>query len=875
MLEESGSKVNNKNDDVNIIIRLEEAYNSEHLFNIILYLENRGRIRIEDISSLDYNAFSKKGVYSFKSIRYSKEQYKLLKYIKELKFKVLDKDLRNFLFYCRNFDMQLKYNSFEYKGKICLEDLPLRFTLKIDGNKVRLQGTKERIVSLCSEGTVFLYDRKIYLPSFKQCKLYNPIYKLIQERHFAYVKESSLEKVVKIVSNIGKLTINDEVKSLLADRVKLVLYFYKKDKNIWCKFDDNSDFLRSSSKVKEIEEILFSNRFTLKSDKYLFLGEDEDLLELLKSEITNYCSIKKDNDMGDFNIISVDMINVSIREDRNNILFNINIDNIDGIELNNMLNSFASGDRFYRFNNYSFIDFKDEKISDLLNRIKMINYSGNEIILPGGYEELFLDEKSDVKAIDILREANSLTNNELKQPKGLKAKLRDYQLEGLRWMQEQKAKGLFGILADEMGLGKTIQAISYILLNKNEKSMIITQTSLVYNWQEEFLKFAPSIKVACVHGTKKKREAILSNIDKYDVILTSYGTLNMDMDYYKDIVFDNLIIDEGQNIKNPKSKISKNVKSIESRVKFALTGTPIENNLLEIWSIFDFLRSGYLFNEQEFKRKFNRADEKTLYYLKLLIKPFILRRTKKEVLNDLPEKIENTYYVSMTEEQKKYYKLSLKKISQEAKDISNQISILALLTKLRQIALDPSIIDNEYDGGSGKINATIDIVKKVMSVNKKMLIFSQFTSLLDKLRKELDDLDFNYYYLDGATKASDRVRLCREFNEGNDVDIFLISLKAGGTGLNLTSAEVVIHFDPWWNPAVENQATDRAHRIGQKNKVEVIKIISKGTIEEKIIKLKGEKEYLISSILEEDSLGKFNNRKLTKEELDYLLEYNE
>ena len=346
--------------------------------------------------------------------------------------------------------------------------------------------------------------------------------------------------------------------------------------------------------------------------------------------------------------------------------------------------------------------------------------------------------------------------------------------------------------------------------------------------------------------------------------------MNMDIEYYKKVKFDILIIDEAQNIKNSKAKVTKNVKSIDSKVRFALTGTPLENNYLELWSIFDYLKPGYLFSEREFKNKFLNSEE-NINYLKLMIKPFILRRTKKQVLKELPDKIETTYYVKMTDEQAKYYKNSLKRFSKEAESMTNQISILALLTKLRQIALDPSLIDEEYTGGSGKVDSAVDIINRCVENNKKVIIFSQFTSMLHRLEEKLNDLDVRYYYLDGKTNANDRIKLCDDFNDSESIKVFLISLKAGGTGINLTSAQVVVHFDPWWNPQVENQATDRAHRIGQKNKIEVIKMISKNTIEEKILYLKQEKSNIFTSLIEENESISRVNSKLSKEEINYLL----
>lgn len=619
-----------------------------------------------------------------------------------------------------------------------------------------------------------------------------------------------------------------------------------------------------------MKKILFSYKFTKNNEEYLFLGDDEELFKLLKSKIERYCKIETTKELYKFKLLSVNDIKGSVSTLEDRVLFSLNNEEIEK-EFINCIESFKNGDNFYRFNNYSFIDFSDKKIKSYMNFLNFIHFNGKDTIIPKGYEELLLEEKENINFIEILK--NHKNNVKVSQPKELNAVLKDYQLKGLEWMENKKKDKLFGILADEMGLGKTIQAISFLLLNKGEKSMVITETSLVYNWLEEFKKFAPSLKVAFIHGNKEKRINILKDILEYDVVLTSYSTLNMDLEYYDSIIFDNLIIDEGQNIKNSKSKVAKNVKTIKSETRFALTGTPIENNLMELWSIFDFLKPGYLFSEKEFKEKLKKIEDDEFKYLKLIIKPFILRRTKKEVLTELPNKNQLTYYVSMTENQKEYYKLNLESIKKKAKEENNFISVLSFLTKLRQIALDPSIVDENYKGGSGKVNAILKLIESSLKENKKTLIFSQFTTVLSKLKDKLEPLNIKYYYLDGSTKAEERVRLCEKFNNSLDVKIFLISLKAGGTGLNLTSAERVIHFDPWWNPAVENQATDRAHRIGQKNEVEVIKIISKDTIEENMMKLKEEKNRIISSVLSEDNPQDFKGSFLSKKEIEYLLEF--
>ncbi|MBQ3422011.1 MAG: DEAD/DEAH box helicase, partial [Romboutsia sp.] len=347
------------------------------------------------------------------------------------------------------------------------------------------------------------------------------------------------------------------------------------------------------------------------------------------------------------------------------------------------------------------------------------------------------------------------------------------------------------------------------------------------------------------------REEVIKNIENYDIILTSYGSLRNDLEMYEKLSFEYCIIDEAQNIKNPTALSTDAVKSINAKSRFALMGTPIENNLLELWSIFDFIMPGYLYSLTKFNSVFIK-DESHIENLKRMIRPFILRRTKKQVIKELPDKIEKQFLVELNKEQKKIYGVYIEDIQKklkEKKNIKDKITVFSYLTKLRQLCLDPSVVLDEYNGKSAKTDACIEIIKEYIEDNNKILVFSQFTRVLKKIGESLSKNKIGYYYLDGQTKALDRIKLVDEFNEGNEKKVFLISLKAGGTGLNLTSANTVIHFDPWWNPSVEDQASDRAHRLGQKNVVEVIKLIAKGTIEEKIVQLQENKKELIDDMI--------------------------
>ena len=416
-----------------------------------------------------------------------------------------------------------------------------------------------------------------------------------------------------------------------------------------------------------------------------------------------------------------------------------------------------------------------------------------------------------------------------------------------------------------MGLGKTIQTISFLMfkkekLKKKPISLIVTPTSLIYNWKNEFDTFAPSLNVVLVHGNKKDRNKILENLDYVDVVITTYGTLRNDLESYLGKTFNYCIIDEAQNIKNPIAQSTEAVKSINAKVKFALTGTPIENNLFELWSIFDFIMPGYLYSKTRFSELFMNTEDNS-YNLKKLIQPFILRRTKSEVMKELPDKIEKKFFVELNNDQKEIYRSYVKDIQEKMvdKDIKkDKIVIFSYLTKLRQICLDPRVLLDNYNKKSSKIETTIELLNDYIINGHKILLFSQFTTVLKNLGKELSKNNITYSYIDGSIPAEERLKLVDEFNNTDENKVFLISLKAGGTGLNLTSADVVIHFDPWWNPAVENQASDRAHRYGQKNVVEVIKLISRGTIEEKILKLQESKNELIDEFINGDlSNGNF------------------
>lgn len=452
-------------------------------------------------------------------------------------------------------------------------------------------------------------------------------------------------------------------------------------------------------------------------------------------------------------------------------------------------------------------------------------------------------------------------------PSGLHAELRDYQYTGFRWFKSLSTYSLGGILADDMGLGKTLQTIAYLLSEKEQDavlhpSLIVVPASLVYNWKNEFEKFAPSLKVHTIAGTPKERSDLLQ--ENADVFITSYPTLRQDMSLYKEREFHALILDEAQTIKNYATKAAAAVRAISAPKRFALSGTPIENSLEELWSIFQTILPGLLPSQQGFKKMTSERISK-------LVRPFILRRVKKDVLKELPDKIETTQRSELSKEQKELYVgyLEQLKSSLTTEDFQrNRMKILAGLTRLRQICCHPALFIENYEAESSKLEQLLETVHQALANGKRMLIFSQFTSMLHIIREKLAEQNISFFYLDGQTDGKDRVEMANRFNKGEH-DIFLISLKAGGTGLNLTGADTVILYDLWWNPAVEEQAAGRAHRLGQKNVVQVIRLIAQGTIEEKIYEMQQKKRELISQVIQP---GETMLTSLSEEELRELLE---
>ncbi|MDD7636020.1 MAG: DEAD/DEAH box helicase, partial [Clostridiales bacterium] len=403
--------------------------------------------------------------------------------------------------------------------------------------------------------------------------------------------------------------------------------------------------------------------------------------------------------------------------------------------------------------------------------------------------------------------------------------------------------------------------------------------SLVYNWQKEVERFAPELHTVIVTGLANERKEIIRGSKEGEILITSYDLLKRDVECYQDIVFAIQVIDEAQYIKNPGTQAAKGVKKITAAFKLALTGTPIENRLSELWSIFDYLMPGFLYTYQRFREEIEipiivNRDENKMERLQRMIRPFVLRRLKSEVLQDLPEKLEENVYARMEGEQQALYAAHVQRMKQmldgksEQEFRSEKLQILSELTRLRQICCDPALLFEGYHGTSAKTEMCMELLLNAVNGGHKVLLFSQFTSMLDRLAERLAKEGIRYYMLTGAVSKEKRMQMVESFQQ-DDIPVFCISLKAGGTGLNLTAADIVIHYDPWWNVAVQNQATDRAHRIGQKHVVTVYRLVSEGTIEEKIMEIQEKKKQLAKQVLEGEGM---DSGSITREELLELLE---
>lgn len=779
-------------------------------------------------------------------------------------------------------------------------------------------------VFLSDDGKYLLLGEDIVMLSSRQQEFMPIVLKLFDRRLTSVIKNEYRERffsqVIPCIQKICNVKIGGKVKDKIVEAdLETKIYLDVSGKNVTAipifKYDDYEinpfldrteykeetiivrDVLSEKKVIAEIEDMNFNKKkeaYRLSTEEKIFdfvyndLSKLQDFAKIYYSDAFKKMKIRNPKEFKS---------GVSLNQESDLLEFTFEHEAFGPDEYSKVLNAIKQKKKFYRLKDGSFLPLESFELNSAMSIMEDLGIEQleNTVVKLPKYHAMFLGQK--LKEYEIKQiEKDALFNNFVEKlsnshevdytmPKNLNGDLRDYQKKGFKWLKTLASYGMGGILADDMGLGKTIQAIGFLLSEKEratkiKTSLVVAPTSLVYNWEAECKKFAPNLNVGLLIGTKANRRKEINKMSEYDLMITSYGLIRRDIDLYGDRQFEYCFLDEAQHIKNPYSKGAKAVKQIEAKNRFALTGTPMENSLSELWSIFDFIMPGYLSTHSKFVEKYEgpivkKQDKEAMKLLTNQIKPFIMRRMKSEVLLELPEKIETQITTELTQEQKKVYMAFLKQakgeMSQEIKEnglAKSHIKILTLLTRLRQLCCDPNVFLENYSGGSAKMDLLEEIVAEAISGNHRMLIFSQFTSMLDEIGERLQGMNIDYFRLDGSTLMKRRGDMVNSFNDGEN-SVFLISLKAGGTGLNLTGADMVIHFDPWWNPAVEEQATDRAYRMGQNQKVQVLKLIAKGTIEEKIAKLQKKKKEMAEAVLKP---GENMLSKMTEEEIKELFD---
>lgn len=736
-----------------------------------------------------------------------------------------------------------------------------------------------------SYGLLF-YDGVFYFPKRAQIPILEEMMRLsIGRNQFPIAKEQAdlfLSEVLPSIKRVGEVTIADNVKEEIIDvDVQAKMYLEMQNSLIHAKLeyhygdimidpfkqmaDHGRMILRDVEKEQRIMKLIEYSNFHYNGSS-LYLDEDEDdlfdflyhVLPKLEKEVELFITPEVRNVVVEKEIEPETRVRVD--ESANLLDVGFDITGVDQEEVEKILSAVIEKKKYYRMESGAFLSLENEgfqNVQRFFSEMDMdvrdtVNGSVKMPIFRGAEVDNLLDTKKvyDVSFQKLLHHLKSPEEQVYDLPEQLEADLRPYQNTGFQWFKSLSSYHLGGILADDMGLGKTLQSIAYMASELHGiPHLIVAPSSVVYNWKNECKKFAPELDVTVLVGTPIEREEKFESAYKSDVIITSYATLRQDIDFYRKKTFQTLILDEAQYIKNYRTKTSQAIREIVASRKFALSGTPIENSIDELWAIFQVIMPGLMPSQKKFKAL---SHEKIVR----MTQPFILRRLKQEVLTELPDKIESVHISELKKEQKDLYVGYLNQLRQETQSSiqtgnfrENRMKILAGLTRLRQICCHPSLFVENYTGGSGKLEQLLEMVDSFMENGNRMLIFSQFTSMHEILIRIFEQKGIDYFYLHGGTKSSNRVEMCDRFNEG-EKSVFLISLKAGGTGLNLTGADTVILYDLWWNPAVEDQAAGRAHRFGQKKVVQVIRLLAEGTIEEKIYALQQKKRELIDTVIQ-------------------------
>lgn len=818
--------------------------------------------------------------------------------------------------------LQFYVKDHKYKEVLFVEEqLPFSFELFQHEKNITLY-IDNQIDAQLKNYQWFVANQVIFQPSKEQLRAFQPLQNFLQRYDGKEVKIDSIDMpdftsyVMPLLAKIGEVSIDDDLKeSFIQEPLKTAIYFsYQKD-NVHAVVDFNYDHLtlstdpshnrlakddtqviRDSQTEMRILNILKEYDYhRLETSYSKRLVRDDDFYTLFTKEIPTLemdAEVFVDDVLDQLFLDQIDPeTSIDVQNDGSLLDVKFDIKGITPTEIDQVLRSLVEKKSFHKLDNGMILSLETEgfkQVSDILNELRITkNFQQGKVELPS-YRGLEIQEKlglEDANRRKLSRKFRTLVEDlnhpdlfEVDLPKNLNASLRPYQITGFKWLKMLSKYGFGGILADDMGLGKTIQVITFILSeieeNKtNDPFLIVAPASLSYNWQHELKKFAPSIENIVVVGSAEERKELIANAKANQVLITSYPSFRQDVEQYKKQTFGTLVLDESQMVKNYHTKTAQALRELTTKKRFALSGTPIENKIEELWGIFQLIMPGFFPGIKQFK---------TLPYPQIakMIQPFVLRRIKKDVLKDLPDKIETDLYSTLTKEQKTVYLAYLQRIQDSVSGMSqdefkrNRIEILAGLTRLRQICCDPRLFIDNYEGQSGKLEQLKEMLQTAKENGQRVLLFSQFTSMLSIIEKELAEAEFETFYLNGQTKPKERLEMVNRFNEG-EKEVFLISLKAGGTGLNLTGADTVILYDLWWNPAVEEQATGRAHRLGQKKVVQVWRLIAEGTIEEKINLLQQEKKALFDQVITADGSPDQQLNQLTESDIREILSIGE
>ena len=806
----------------------------------------------------------------------------------------------------------------EYGGNIFegLQHSKEQLSLRFDFNKaedigfqLKIDGLKQMIV-LSSYQSV-LADGKLFQIKADDCKRLSDLKVMMEAsgtNRIPIPKEQShffMEKVVPGLRRLGEFHISSAIAHELVKKpLSAKLFLDRVNNKLLAGLEfhyehivlnplesrepkSGSALIRDYDKEEVILEMMEESSFAKTDGGYLLHNEEleyqflNDVVPKLQKFVQIYATTAVK--MRIFKGNTPPRIRIKLQKERTNWLeFKFEMEGIPENDIREVLEALEEKRKYYRLRNGSLMSLETREFEemqqfllampiqkeDFESTLNLPIVRGIQLIDSVDEGSLFTIEDSFTQFLEKILHPERL---DFEVPESLKTILRDYQTHGFKWMKQLASLGFGGILADDMGLGKTLQSITYIvseipaIRQKKQPVLVVCPSSLTYNWLSELMKFASDIQAVVVDGQRHERMKIQKDVTDIDVLIISYPLLRRDIKWFEKQNFHTVFFDEAQAFKNPVTQTARAVKKIQAEYRFALTGTPVENSLEELWSIFHVVFPELFQGLKEYSNLTGKTIARR-------IRPFLLRRMKEDVLLELPEKIELTQRVELLAEQKKLYAAYLAKLRHDTlkhldKDTirKNKIKILAGLTRLRQICCHPALFVDGYKGSSAKFELLVQILEEAKLSGRRVLIFSQFTKMLGLISRKLADQGRTFFYLDGQTPSEERVEICSRFNSG-ERDLFLISLKAGGTGLNLTGADTVILYDLWWNPAVEEQAADRAHRIGQKNVVQVIKLVTRGSIEEKIDELQEKKRHLIEQIIDEK-----NSTTLTEDDIREIL----